>query len=87
MVLHLLLLPDPACHIDSEQEHPDDCLGTAMLQMFRTWLPTIFHSFGPMALLDDAALALPENLSFVCGHVYSLTELLFALSDFTSKYS
>ena len=87
MVLHLLLLPDPACHGDSEHEHPDDCLGTATLQMFLTWLPTIFHSFGHMALLDDVALALPENLSFVCGIFHSLIELLSALSDFSSKYS
>ena len=85
MVLHLLLLPDPACHIDSEQEHPDDCLGTAMLQMFRTWLPTIFHSFGHMALLDDVALALPENLSFVCGIFHSRLALLLAFSDVLSQ--
>ena len=26
-------------------------------------LPTVFHSFGRMALLDDDVLALPENLS------------------------
>ena len=87
MVLHLLLLPDPACHGDSEHEHPDDCLGTATLQMFLTWLPTIFHSFGHMALLDDVALALPENLSFVCGNFHSLIELLSALSDLSSNYS
>ena len=26
-------------------------------------LPTVFHSFGRMALLDDDVLALPENPS------------------------
>ena len=29
-------------------------------------LPTVFHSFGRMALLDDDVLALPENLSLEC---------------------
>ena len=85
MALHRLLLPDPACHGDSEHEHPDDRRGTGKCQMFITWLPTICHSFGHMALLDDVALALPENLSFVCGIFHSLLELLSALSDLSSK--
>ena len=85
MALHRLLLPDPACHGDSEHEHPVDHLGTGTFQMYLTWLPTIFHSFGHTALLDDVVLALPENLSFVCGIFHSLLELLSALSDLSSK--
>ena len=85
MALHRLLLPDLACHGDPEHEHPADHLGTGTFQMYLTWLPTIFHSFGHMALLDDVALALPENLSFVCGIFHSRLALLLAFSDVLSQ--
>ena len=73
--LHRLLLSDPVCHVDFEHEHSVDHIGTVTLQMYLIWLPTIFHSFGRMARLDDDALALPENLSFECGILHSLLEL------------
>ena len=75
MDLHRLLLSDPVCHVDFEHERSVDHIGTVTLQMYLIWLPTIFHSFGRMALLDDDALALPENLSFECGILHSLLEL------------
>ena len=42
------------------------CIVSAALHALLIRLPTVFHSFGRMALLDDYELALPKNLRFGC---------------------
>ena len=66
MDLHRPLLLDLVCHVDFAHELSVDHIGTAALHAYLICSPTIFHSFGRMALLDDDELALPENLSFEC---------------------
>ena len=66
MDLHRLQLLDLICHVDLGSGLSFDCIVVASLHAYLICLPTVFHSFGRKALLDDDELALPENFSFGC---------------------
>ena len=57
---------DLFCHFDLRKQHTFGCIVIDVLYAPLISLPTVFHSFGHMTLLDDDALALPENPSLEC---------------------
>ena len=78
---------DPFCHFDLWKQHTFGCIVIDVLHAPLISLPTVFHSFGHMTLLDDDALALPENPSLECRLYHQCIHECFCLVRLRHSHS